>query len=106
MVNGKTILRGLLSKSAGKSLSIYSWLKEHMYMPPKYSEYGFFDEIPDAEPKMYWVKIKGKTYKASKAIVKGLEILPSVDAPIFLRDKIGFPDYYNGTSMIFKVVNE
>ncbi len=52
------------------------------------------------------VKIKGKTYKASKAIVKGLEILPSVDAPIFLRDKIGFPDYYKGTSMIFKVVNE
>ena len=77
-----------------------------MYMPPKYSDYVFFDEIPDAEPKMYWVKIKGKTYKASKAIVKGLEILPSTDAPIFLRDKIGFPDYYNGTSMIFKVVNE
>lgn len=95
MDNGRGIFRGLIKKNRVSHKALF-WLRDHIYNPPKYSEYIFENELPDTESPYYWIYVNGKNLQASKIIIKNDKILPAQkDGIIYFTNTPKIPDYIN-----------
>ena len=97
----------LISKHKPDILKIYGWLKEHMYNPPKYSEYVYLkDNIPKKETGVYWVTIKGKSFQASKVYINenGVVYQLAENTLVYLKNLKNIPDYMDISKLNIEIV--